>query len=292
LNKIAPILLFATAISFSTGCEDRKDRKEQPAAVPTENTEKESSANFSSLLSGVLANAELPQNISLKIQESIATDSAFIQAVNIILQEDPFLWMLIDKKHALPENYEPGDLVKLAKGSYRVGRDGLFLRSAAAASLEEMAAAAKSEKLTLTVSSTYRTYVYQVNVYNRKVKAAGQQAADRVSARPGHSQHQLGLTIDFGSITNAFAQTTEGRWLAANASRFGWSLSYPQGYEEITGYSWESWHYRYTGKELAKFIDTYFEGIQQYALRFLHEWKQANCSTSTSTPPPPQASQI
>jgi len=262
--RLVPCLLFAAAILFFTGCSDRKG---QSATVSTEN------ASESSLLSDVLANAELPQNISLKIQESIAADSAFIQALHSILQEDPYLWILIDKEHSFPENYEPDDLVKLANGSYRVSRDGLFLRSAAVASLEEMAAAARSEKLTLTVSSTYRPYSYQVNVYKRKVRESGQQAADRVSARPGHSQHQLGLTIDFGSITNAFARTAEGRWIAANASRFGWSLSYPQGYEEITGYSWESWHYRYTGKELAKFIDTYFEGIQQYALRFLHEWK-------------------
>jgi D-alanyl-D-alanine carboxypeptidase len=109
-------------------------------------------------------------------------------------------------------------------------------------------------------------------VYERNVKEMGQQAADRESARPGHSQHQLGLVIDFGSITDAFARTPEGIWLSANASRFGWSLSYPEGYEDVTGYRWESWHYRYVGRELAEFIDNYFNGIQQYALRFIHEF--------------------
>jgi D-alanyl-D-alanine carboxypeptidase len=111
-----------------------------------------------------------------------------------------------------------------------------------------------------------------VQVYERNVKEMGQQAADRESARPGHSQHQLGLVIDFGSITDAFARTPEGIWLSVNASRFGWSLSYPEGYEDVTGYRWESWHYRYVGRELAEFIDNYFNGIQQYALRFIHEF--------------------
>jgi D-alanyl-D-alanine carboxypeptidase len=61
-----------------------------------------------------------------------------------------------------------------------------------------------------------------------------------------------------------------------NAARFGWSLSFPEGYEDVNGYDWESWHYRYVGPELAAFIDAYFGGIQQYALQFIHEWENAN----------------
>jgi D-alanyl-D-alanine carboxypeptidase len=101
----------------------------------------------------------------------------------------------------------------------------------------------------------------------------GQEAADRESARPGHSQHQTGLVVDFGSIDDSFAATAAGRWITANASRFGWSLSYPNGYEDVTGYRWESWHYRYVGREIAAFINNYFDGIQQYALRFMYEWE-------------------
>ena len=136
-----------------------------------------------------------------------------------------------------------------------------------------MAEAARLEGITLTASSAYRSYDYQREVYNRNVREMGQEAADRESARPGYSQHQLGLVADFGSIDDSFAQTASGRWIAANASRFGWSLSYPEGFEEVTGYRWESWHYRYTGKDLAAFIDNYFGGIQQYALRFIYEWE-------------------
>jgi len=80
--------------------------------------------------------------------------------------------------------------------------------------------------------------------------------------------------VDFYPVKDSFEKTDAGRWLAKNASRFGWIISYPKGYETITGYKWESWHYRYVGLEIAHFINTYFEGVQQYALRFLHEWEQ------------------
>ena len=195
---------------------------------------------------------------------------ALVADLQQILKGDKFLRVLVDKKHALPDNYEPEDLVALNGGSYVAGRSELLLRREAALSLEEMAKAAKADGITLVASSTYRSYIYQVEVYARNVAQMGQKAADRESARPGHSQHQLGLVVDFGSIDDSFAQTAQGKWIAANASRFGWSLSYPEGFEEITGYRWECWHYRYVGKELAAFIDKYFDGIQQHALEFIN----------------------
>ena len=230
--------------------------------------------DFSASLAEVLSNAQLPRQISERIESGIAENPSFLLDLFTVMQEDPYLWVLVDKERALGGDYEPDDLVQLKGGSYRAGRQDLWLRSRAAASLEEMAAAAAKDGLILTASSAYRTYAYQVQVYERNVRELGRQAADRESARPGHSQHQLGLVVDFGSITDSFAQTAEGVWLKANASRFGWSLSYPDGFEDITGYRWESWHYRYVGVELAQFIDDYFDGIQQYALRFIYEWVQ------------------
>jgi D-alanyl-D-alanine carboxypeptidase len=153
-----------------------------------------------------------------------------------------------------------------------------MLRRDAAESLGEMAVAARSGGVTLIASSAYRSYSYQEEVYNRNVREMGREAADRESARPGFSQHQTGLALDFGSIDDSFAQTAAGRWMTANAARFGWSLSFPDGYEAVTGYRWESWHYRYVGKELAAFIYHYFDDIQQYALRFLYEWEQITAS--------------
>ena len=119
-----------------------------------------------------------------------------------------------------------------------------MLRNATLRALEEMSAAARAEGVTLLVSSTYRSYEYQTEVFGRNVREMGRAEAEMVSAMPGHSQHQLGTAIDFGSITDAFAETKASRWLANNARRFGFSLSFPKGLTEVTGYKWESWHYR------------------------------------------------
>jgi D-alanyl-D-alanine carboxypeptidase len=130
--------------------------------------------------------------------------------------------------------------------------------------------------VTLSIGSSYRSYTYQVEVYNRLVKTDGQKEADRESAKPGTSQHQLGLAFDFYPIDDSFAQTPACDWVRKNASRFGFSISYPENYEKVTGYRWESWHYRYVGKDLAAFIDKYFDGIQQYALQFIHAWIESS----------------
>lgn len=229
-------------------------------------------------ISSALNAAAVPPEIFEKIKKNLSNDNSFINELNIIHNLDPYLWILVDKEHALSAKYAPSDLVLLENGNYRVSRADHYLRRNAALSLDEMAIEAKKAGVTLTASSTYRSYDYQVIVYNSWVEQLGRQQADKVSARPGHSQHQLGHVVDFGSITNAFAATAEGRWIAANASGFGWSLSYPKDIEHITGYSWESWHYRYVGKETAAFIDKYFEGVQQYALKFLYEYNEINKS--------------
>jgi D-alanyl-D-alanine carboxypeptidase len=230
-------------------------------------------AEFADRLSAVFHEAGIPEDMARRVTESLAASPAFILDLLGCLAGDPFLRTLVDKQHPLPEGFEPDDLTELRDGSYRVGRAGLMLRRAAADALDEMAKAAGADGVTLAASSAYRSYRYQVEVYSRIVGEMGQEAADRESARPGFSQHQTGLALDFGPIDDSFAGTAAGRWVAANASRFGWSLSFPPGYEALTGYRWESWHYRYVGRELAAFIDNYFDGIQQYALMFLYEWE-------------------
>jgi D-alanyl-D-alanine carboxypeptidase len=199
-------------------------------------------------------------------------DDALTLDLLSITKGDPYLWILVDKNNPIGD-YAPQDLVVLKSVNYD-NTSGIMLRASAAASLEEMAVAARKEGLKLSVSSAYRSRSYQADLYDRYVKTMGKEETDRVSARPGYSQHQLGLIVDFYPVANSFAKSAEGIWVKANASKFGWSLSYPDGYEDVTGYSWESWHYRYVGRELAEFIDKYFDGIQQHALVFIHEWEQ------------------
>ncbi|MDR1566504.1 MAG: M15 family metallopeptidase [Treponema sp.] len=220
--------------------------------------------------------AGLPDELARKVAESAAQGPDFVMQLLEILEGDPYLYILVDKQHALPEGYEPNDLVELTGGSYQVSREGLMLRRAAAASLEEMALAARKEGITLAAGSAYRSAAYQAGVYAREVSNYGQETADRESARPGYSQHQTGLAVDFAPIDDAFANTAAGIWLLKNAGSFGWSLSFPDGHEAVTGYRWESWHYRYVGSDLVRFIDTYFDGIQQYALQFINAWIESS----------------
>jgi D-alanyl-D-alanine carboxypeptidase len=231
---------------------------------------------FAAQLPAVMRNAELPASLADTLLAAVALNSAFKDDVLNCLKGEKHLRELVDKQHPLSRDFAPADLVTLADGQFLVSRAGMTLRKAAVDSLNEMAAAARRDGITLVVSSAYRSYDYQEGVYNRIVREMGQEAADRESARPGRSQHQTGLAADFGSIDDSFALTAQGRWMAANASRFGWSLSFPDGYESVTGYRWESWHFRYVGKDLAAFIDRYFDGIQHYALRFLYEYEQIN----------------
>ncbi len=220
---------------------------------------------------GIYAKHEIP---SLTFSDEMVEQ--FITELELLIATDKDnLLLLADKSHFLDASYEPNDLIELtANDLFSVNKAGMSLRLPAYNALLAMAEGAQNEGLKLLVSSAYRSYDYQERVYNWNVSTFGQEAADRESARPGSSQHQLGTVIDFGSITNDFAQTPEGIWVFENAANYGFSLSYPQGYEPITGYMWESWHYRYIGKDAVAFQKKWFNNIQQYMMEFIYEWNR------------------
>ncbi|MDR2808825.1 MAG: M15 family metallopeptidase [Spirochaetaceae bacterium] len=276
LQKTAVLASLMAVLVLPASCSKEKQSATESSDAPELSAaEPEPTLAWQDRLNLVLYQAELPTEIMQNL-ETITEKSPFMQELAVILSGDPYLRLLVDKQHALPTQYEPDDLVELSGGAYRVSRKGLILRKAAADALQVMAQAAAADNVILVASSTYRSYAYQAQVYARNVRELGEAAANRESSRPGHSQHQTGLVVDFGSIDDSFAQTDAGMWMQAHASRFGWSLSFPDGYESVTGYRWESWHYRYLGTDLCRFIDTYFEGIQQYALRFIYEWELLN----------------
>lgn len=151
--------------------------------------------------------------------------------------------LIANKKYPLPSTFAPGES-KEAREAF-----------------EEMSAEAKLSGINLTAFSTYRSYEYQTSLYDRYVKRDGVEKADRYSARPGYSEHQTGLAFDIGEVnyekhwaSSSFGETEAGKWVAANAYRYGFILRYPKGKEEITGYMHESWHFRYVGKEIAEEI--------------------------------------
>ncbi len=230
--------------------------------------------------------SKMTPRFRMECKETILADKeAFLSELETVLadednypsNEDPSSkqFFLIDKKHkAQPEMYEPYDLIPLVKNNYfNISRNDLRLRSYVYDALVEMAKGARQDGITLLVSSTYRSWEYQKNLFQKWVRIDGLEEAERESAREGTSQHQLGFAIDFGSIDDSFIQTSQGKWLDSHCEDYGWSLSFPQGYEDVTGYRWECWHYRYIGIPACKFQNKWFNDIQQFMFEFIDAWK-------------------
>ncbi len=165
---------------------------------------------------------------------------------------------IANKTYRLPEDYIPTELVAL--GDYGISfANGAKVRKIVIEDLKAMTKAISAQGIPYVATSAYRSYLDQFNAYNYwlEFNDGDIEATDSVSARPGHSEHQLGVTIDFvtsenGSTFWQFENTRLAKWLAANAWQYGFVISYPKGKEQITGYSFEPWHYRYIGKENAK----------------------------------------
>ena len=162
---------------------------------------------------------------------------------------------LVDPIYMVPSSYAPGDLRSV--GSAGIAGSG-YVRKLAIADLAALDKAAKAAGIRLRVVSAYRSYWTQKSTFNYWVQKSGWAAAVRYSARPGHSEHQLGTTLDFSFVGGGdpwnytdFALTRAGAWLKANAWKYGWVMSYPKGAESLTGYIYEPWHYRYFGRSLA-----------------------------------------
>ncbi|PGD65287.1 M15 family metallopeptidase [Bacillus wiedmannii] len=171
----------------------------------------------------------------------IASSFASVQAV-------------VNKEYGLPEDYMPEDLVvPNVPFSFSGTVEKSHLRKEAAEALEKLFLLAKQDGIQLNAVSGFRSYEYQKGLYANNVKKKGQEHTDRFSAKPGHSEHQTGLTMDVSSksanneLELTFANTKEGKWLKENAHRAGFIIRYPKGKEGITGYAYEPWHIRYVG---------------------------------------------
>lgn len=160
--------------------------------------------------------------------------------------------LIVNKKYSLPSTYNPGISLPAQKG------------------VSDMVADAKKADVTLKTISTFRTYSYQNTLYNNYVKKHGKAKADRFSAQPGYSEHQTGLAFDFGGanqnhwLKESFAGTKEGQWLSANVHKYGFILRYPKGKENITGYMYEPWHFRYIGSTMATKVKSSGKTLEEY----------------------------
>ena len=277
MNKWVSIIIVTLLCVSSAACQRGKP-------ITVKNVESKNLNQEESL--AVVQEAQSPEmeklirvfaSLSQRTRDGIINGDSldFLADLQQVLAEDTDdLLTLVDKQHYLAADFVPADIVALkANDFYLLNRNDLSLRVPVEIALRKMASAAKNDGINLVVSSTYRSYDYQKNLYERNVRQLGKAVADRESAPPGASQHQLGVAVDFGSITDEFAQTKQGQWLAANAGNYGWSLSFPDGYEDVTGYRWECWHYRYIGERAVEFQRKWFSDVPQFMMEFIHAWK-------------------
>ena len=158
------------------------------------------------------------------------------------------LTVLVNKYNALPADYEPDDLVSLSNGSQ------FKLRKVAAEAYEKLIDYAEDNGVEVLPFSGYRSYSTQKVIYNNHVNNNGRERADTYSARPGHSEHQLGLAVDIRSKGYELKRLTpdDAKWINENCSKFGFIVRYTKEDEFITGYMEETWHLRYVGKNIAE----------------------------------------
>jgi zinc D-Ala-D-Ala carboxypeptidase len=163
---------------------------------------------------------------------------------------------LLDTDLKVRRSYVPWDLVSVSRAGIRGSG---MVRKVVIDDLAALARAARRAGKPLAVRSAYRSYQTQVATFRSWVARSGYEQALKFSARPGHSEHQLGTTIDFTTapgvpLSTSFGASPAGRWLAKHSWRFGFLMSYPKGQRRVSCYGYEPWHFRYVGRDLARQI--------------------------------------
>ena len=175
--------------------------------------------------------------------------------------------ILVNKYNYVTEDYVPENLEPL---NTTYARSGMQLVKEAKEAFENMSQAAKEENMNIIAMSSYRSYDYQVNLYNNYVETDGQEAADTYSARAGYSEHQTGLAVDVYNQElpyTSFEETEEFNWMQENAYKYGFILRFPKDKVNITGYQYEAWHYRYVGKDIAEYIHNHNLTLEEYYVK-------------------------
>lgn len=186
------------------------------------------------------------------------------------LSDASSLWFIVNKQRPMPANYVPAGLRQPAVRVRANGSSEMLLRAEAAGALEKLVAGAAAQGIKLMLVSGYRSYGLQQSVYSGNVSRQGRAQADLTSARPGHSEHQTGLAADIGTTTGlcqletCFGQTPEGRWVAAHAHEYGFVIRYPEGQQGVVGFTYEPWHLRFVGNELAAEVQKSGQTLEQF----------------------------
>lgn len=186
--------------------------------------------------------------------------------------------VLVNKYLKLDDDYKPNDLELIDKKYFINGNQNKrMMRKEAKNAFEKLSEASIKNGTPVYGQSAYRPYELQKILYENEVKLNGQEKADSDVARPGHSEHQTGLTIDVSSNKNGnmlnFENTASYKWMQNNAYKYGFILRYPKGKENIHGYIYESWHYRYVGIKVAKQMHDHFSNLtfDEYYYKFVEK---------------------
>lgn len=175
---------------------------------------------------------------------------------------------LVNKHRYLSEDFEPKDLVDM-EDKYANNRDNQKrLRKEAYKYFKKMVDDAKKDNINFYAESAYRTYSYQEYIYNGNLNVYGREKTDTFTARPGYSEHQTGLTVDLANTWTIKENSKEYNWIDKNGHKYGWIIRYKPDKENITGYSAESWHIRYVGKEAASIIHKKNITFDEYYVKY------------------------
>ena len=181
--------------------------------------------------------------------------------------------VLVNKYYYLESDYVPSPLENILN---QYALSGMQLMREARDSFEALAKAAKLDGMKIIAMSSYRSYDYQVDLYNRYANKDGKEAADTYSGRAGHSEHQTALAVDVynGDLPyTRFDETEEYQWMGDHAFEYGFILRFPKDKENETGYQFESWHYRYVGVEAAKYIHDKGISFEEYYATIIKDWR-------------------
>ena len=166
---------------------------------------------------------------------------------------DEWQLTLLDTRYRLPKSYVPPGLKRISEAGFK---GSLFVRGEVIEDLAAMRKAAAANDTPIDVAAAYRSFDQQSSLFERRKRDLGREEARDKTARPGHSEHQLGTAVDFKTagqpdVTETWDQTPTGRWVMESAWRFGFVQTYPKGQQQLTCYGYEPWHYRYFGRTLA-----------------------------------------
>lgn len=201
--------------------------------------------------------------IQIKDNQGNQTQEEKSQTTSGSENENSNLLKIVNKNNSIPSDYVPGDLVNIE------GTE-LQMRQESATALGKLFDAAKKDNIILAACSGYRSYEVQDRLFDSNVNDLGMKEAEMVSARPGKSEHQLGLAMDVscGSINykleESFGTLPEGIYVKENAHKYGFIIRYPDGKSNSTGYAYEPWHIRYVGEETAKAIYESGKTMEEY----------------------------